>query len=132
MDLQEFQTQCQETDLVAGNILYHLLGALSEIGEALEHVEIENTDVARFAEYVKELAGEAAAIKRSIRDAGNTIFYTVCDKKKLESESLDLLWYAVQMISAQSLTLDEGAKRLRNKLYSRRARNMLHGSGSDR
>lgn len=132
MDLQEFQTQCQETDLVAGNSLYHLFGALSEIGEALEHVEIENTDVARFAEYVKELAGEAGAIKRSIRDEGNTIFYTVADQEKLESEALDLLWYAVQMLSAQSLTLDEGAKRLRNKLYSRRARNMLHGSGSDR
>jgi len=76
-------------------------------------------------------AGEVAEkIKKVIRDSGGV----VSDEKRedLKKELGDVLWYHAQLCSQLGLSMSEVAQGNLDKLFSRKDRGKLKGSGDDR
>lgn len=133
MNLNDFQAQCEETDLMPGNTLYHLLGAVSELGEILEFYYTGNNEIDRDLDKFNEISNKLGKIKKRMRDEGEEIKgeYFI-DKSFIISEALDHLWYSVSILSSLGISLEDGAALLREKLFSRKERGVLHGSGDKR
>ena len=53
-------------------------------------------------------------------------------KRRIASELGDVLWYVSQLASELDIKLGDVANENIRKLHDRKARNVLHGSGSDR
>lgn len=76
-------------------------------------------------------AGEAAeVIKKVLRD-DNGVF-TPVTLAKLKKEMGDVLWYLARLADVTGFSLEEVAAGNLEKLASRKARNVLAGSGNDR
>lgn len=76
-------------------------------------------------------AGEIQGkIKKILRDSGGVITDEV--KKALAKEGGDLQWYLARLASELGVTLGEMAQGNLDKLFDRRDRGVLGGSGDDR
>lgn len=80
------------------------------------------------------LAGEVGEvcekIKKVFRDKNGE--FTADDKESIKKEVGDVLWYLASISSDLGFTLGEAADKNIEKLYSRKNRGVLNGSGDDR
>lgn len=109
MNFEEYQKKSRETALYpdrGNNFIYPTLGLAGESGEVAEK------------------------IKKVIRDKSGIISET--DKQELCKELGDVLWYVSQMATELGLSLNEIALKNLEKLFSRKDRNVLRGSGDNR
>ena len=110
MDFKKYQKLSRKTALYSrlgkNWIVYPVLGLLSESGE---------------------IAGK---FKKILRDQKWKI--TAENKKEISKELGDVLWYIAQIATELGLSLDQVAKENIEKLFSRKKRGMLGGSGDNR
>ena len=109
MNFQEYQEKAWTTAIYPNkgkNITYPALGLGGEAGEVLEK------------------------IKKIIRDDNFEI--TQEKKQELIKEIGDVLWYLAAIASELKIDLNEIAEQNISKLFSRKERNTLHGSGDNR
>jgi NTP pyrophosphatase (non-canonical NTP hydrolase) len=109
MDLETYQKMSRQTALypdVGNNFIYPTLGLTGEAGEVAEK------------------------IKKVLRDHGGII--SPAKKEEIEKELGDVLWYVAQISSELGLSLNTVAEKNIEKLFSRKARNVLAGSGDNR
>ncbi len=109
MNFKEYQKLSRETALYPNkdnNFIYPTLGLSGEAGEVAEKV------------------------KKILRDEGGKI----SDEKRLEikKELGDVLWYVAQISTELDLSLDDIAKSNIKKLFSRKERGKIGGSGDNR
>ena len=109
MDFNEYQKQSRKTALypnVGDNFVYPTLGLVGEAGEV------------------------ADKLKKTIRDDAGVI----TDEKKVEvkKELGDVLWYIAQVASELDLSLEDVAQKNLDKLFSRKDRGVIGGSGDNR
>ncbi len=88
------------------NIVYPTLGLAGEAGEVAEKV------------------------KKIIRDDGGVI--SDVKRAAIVRELGDVLWYVAQIATELGVSLDDVAQQNIDKLFSRRDRNMIGGSGDER
>lgn len=69
-------------------------------------------------------------VKKIIRDAGGNITDDI--REEIGKEIGDVLWYCAALCGELGLSLDEVAQQNINKLFSRKERNVLQGSGDNR
>jgi len=76
-------------------------------------------------------AGEVAGkIKKIFRDKSGII--SEADRKALEGELGDVLWYLAQVCTELKISLDEVAEHNLEKLFSRLERDKISGDGDNR
>lgn len=106
--LNDYQKDALSTAIYpeASRIIYPALGLAGEAGEVCEKV------------------------KKVIRDNGGEF----SEERKTETakEVGDVLWYAANIAHDLGYTLEDIARMNRDKLFSRKERNALHGSGDNR
>lgn len=109
MNFEEYQRKSRETALYpnAGkNFVYPTLGLAGEAGEV------------------------ADKLKKTIRDDDGVL--TEEKRREVGKELGDVLWYAAQIASELDLSLDEVAQQNLDKLFSRKERGVISGSGDNR
>ncbi len=109
MDFKEYQTLARKTAVYSGagnNFAYPALGLCGEAGEVAEK------------------------IKRVVRDGRTEIRED--EIKEISKELGDVLWYISNLAAEVGLDLDTIACENIEKLKSRQARGVLHGSGDNR
>jgi NTP pyrophosphatase (non-canonical NTP hydrolase) len=109
MEFNEYQKMARATAIYAGagkNFIYPVLGLCGETGEVAEK------------------------IKKIIRDGGGVV--TEEQKRELEKELGDVLWYVANLGVELGLEMDGIASKNIAKLKSRQERGVLHGSGDNR
>lgn len=110
MEFGVYQAKAHSTSLnstVDGNAwLYPILGIAGESGEVLEKV------------------------KKLFRDSGGVV--TEEFKSGLKKECGDLLWYIAETCTKLDMNLEDVAQTNLDKLASRAARGVQHGSGDNR
>lgn len=108
MNFNEYQTDAITTAIYSTDyeIIYPTLGLCGETGEVAEK------------------------IKKILRDK-NGVFSDE-DKKAIAKELGDILWYIANLANDLELTLEDIAKWNLDKLFSRKERNTLKGSGDER
>ena len=109
MTFEEYQIESRKTAVYpdqGSNYIYPVLGLAGETGEVSEK------------------------IKKVIRDDGGVI--TDEKKQDIKKELGDVLWYIAQLCSELGLSMDEVAKGNLEKLFSRKDRGVIQGSGDDR
>ena len=109
MDFNEYQEKARSTAIypdIGNNLVYTVLGLAGEAGEVSEK------------------------LKKVIRDDGGK----VSEKKREEfkKEAGDVLWYLANIAAELNTTLEEIAEKNIEKLFSRKARGVLQGSGDNR
>lgn len=107
--LNEYQDKARETAFypdIGKNYVYPTLGIAGEAGEIAEKVKKIQRDK-------KGIVGEE-------------------ERQELMKEMGDVLWYLANLAEELGLTLDEIAKLNIEKLFSRRKRGKLQGSGDNR
>jgi NTP pyrophosphatase (non-canonical NTP hydrolase) len=108
MNLNEYQEKATATAIYGegSKIIYPTLGLVGEAGEVADKV------------------------KKVLRD-NDGVF---SDEKKLElaKEIGDVLWYCAALANDLGFNLDTIASMNIDKLYSRKERGMIHGSGDNR
>lgn len=133
MELSEYQDLSLSTDLHKGNTLYHLLGLLSEVGEALEFVTTNDEELYSFISQARVVCEKAAEWKRRIRDSGETFdWFDVTTNESIYSELGDILWYLAALSNDYNADLDRVAESNLRKLQDRQARGKLKGKGGNR
>ena len=106
MTLNEYQEHVLETAIYDEKIIYPTLGLTGEAGEVADKV------------------------KKVIRD--NHKEFTPEIKAEIMKEIGDVLWYCATLSHDLGYSLEEVAQSNVDKLRSRKARNMLGGSGDNR
>ncbi|PID52390.1 MAG: hypothetical protein CR972_01750 [Candidatus Moraniibacteriota bacterium] len=109
MDFSKYQKESRKTALypdVGHNFVYPTLGLVGEAGEV------------------------ADKLKKTIRDDDGVI--TEEKKKEVEKELGDVLWYIAQVSSELDLDLNHVAQKNLEKLFSRKERGKIGGSGDNR
>lgn len=109
LTFHEFQKKSKETAIYpqrGQNFVYPTLGLAGEAGEV--------------AEKVKKVLRD----KQGILDAST--------KKEIVKELGDVLWYVSQLATELDVSLDEVARINLEKLFSRKVRGTLSGSGDNR
>jgi NTP pyrophosphatase (non-canonical NTP hydrolase) len=109
MLLSDYQSRSRATAVypsMGDNLLYPTLGLCGEAGEVAEK------------------------IKKMVRDDDGIL--TDERRAALSKELGDVLWYLAQIATEADLDLEAIAEENLEKLLSRRARNVLSGSGDDR
>ena len=109
MDFKQYQEKARKTALypnVGSNFIYPSLGLGGETGEVLEK------------------------IKKVMRDSNGQVTPEI--KESLKKEMGDILWYLSAIASELGMSLDDIAAANIDKLYSRKDRGKLQGSGDDR
>ena len=109
MKLNEYQDKCKKTAVYPAkgmNYSYPALGLVGEAGEVAEK------------------------IKKVIRDQDGVL--TEENKTEIGKELGDVLWYIAIMADEMGLTLEEVAEGNLKKLWSRKERGVLGGSGDNR
>lgn len=108
MKLNEYQEKAIETAIYGAghNIVYPTLGLAGEAGEL------------------------ANKVKKVLRD--NNGVFTDEIKEDLAKETGDTLWYIAALAQDLGYTLEEIARENLEKLQSRKARNVIGGSGDNR
>lgn len=103
LTLNEYQTQAMEVRLPSADELYAFLGLPGEVGEV-------------------------CSIVAKIRRDGVSFDYQQNIKKELG----DVLWFVAAIASDHGFTLEDVARANINKLFSRKERGTLQGSGDNR
>jgi len=109
MTFEEYQKKSRETAVYPNkdnNFVYPVLGLVGESGEVAEK------------------------IKKVFRDDGGII--TEQKKEDIKKELGDVLWYIAQVATELHLSLEDIASNNIEKLFSRKERGQLHGSGDNR
>ncbi|MFA6376389.1 MAG: nucleoside triphosphate pyrophosphohydrolase family protein [Candidatus Paceibacterota bacterium] len=109
MEFNEYQKMARTTAIYSGagkNFIYPVLGLCGESGEVAEK------------------------IKKIIRDGGGIVSEE--QKRELEKELGDVLWYVANLGVELGLDMDDIASKNIAKLKSRQERGVLHGSGDNR
>lgn len=109
MDFETYQKRSRETAIypdLGRNYVYPTLGLAGESGEVAEK------------------------IKKVIRDEQGIV--TPEKKAAIEKELGDVLWYVAQIATELALSMDEIAEKNIEKLFARKQRNLLSGSGDNR
>lgn len=109
MDFDEYQKKTRATAIYPdkdNNIIYPSLGLVGETGEVAEK------------------------IKKLIRDKNFEI--TEEFRKDIKKELGDVLWYIAALASELGLSLQKIAELNIEKVYDRKNRGVLHGSGDNR
>jgi NTP pyrophosphatase (non-canonical NTP hydrolase) len=108
MDIDEYSAAAQEFAVYDPNLdpFYPAFGLAGEVGEVMEH------------------------IKKMLRDDDGAL--TEERQSALEKELGDVAWYWQQMCTVLGLQPSLVLKMNLDKLYDRKNRGVLHGSGSDR
>lgn len=109
MDFKEYQKESKKTALYpesGNNFIYPTLGLSGESGEV------------------------ADKIKKIIRDDGGHVSEE--KREDIKKELGDVLWYVAQLATELHLDLDDIAKGNLEKLFSRKERGVLGGSGDNR
>lgn len=109
MDFDEYQRKSRETAIYPNkgkNIFYPTLGLVGEAGEVAEKV------------------------KKLIRDKQGIIDEEF--KEQLKKELGDVLWYVAQLCTELGISFNDVAETNLKKLFSRKERGVLHGSGDER
>ena len=109
MDFNEYQEKAWETAIYprkGKNISYPTLGLGGETGEVLEK------------------------IKKILRDENEMI--TEEKKEEIIKEIGDVLWYLAALSQELNINLNDIAEKNILKLFSRKERGVLHGSGDER
>lgn len=109
MTFKEYQKLSRRTALYPNrdkNFIYPTLGLAGEAGEVAEK------------------------IKKVLRDKKGLLDEKT--KKELAKELGDVLWYISQLASELGLSLEQVASLNIKKLFSRKKRRKLHGSGDNR
>lgn len=122
MDFNKYQVMAKSTAIYKDAVMYPALGLAGETGEVCEKVKKAYRDVVLFEPtyYIIDRINGARDIEHEkVRD----------DIKK---ELGDVLWYVSNLASDFDLTLDEIAEFNIQKLFSRKERGVLKGSGDDR
>lgn len=106
--LNDYQKDAMSTAIYGekNKIIYPSLGLAGETGEVCEKV------------------------KKVIRD--NDGVFSDEKKQELAKEIGDVLWYVANLSNDIGFTLEDIALMNRDKLFSRKERNVLHGSGDNR
>ena len=101
--------------------------------ESKKTVIHKDWDLALFY-FILGLNGEAGEVaekmKKILRDDNGKISQE--KKMEIEKELGDVLWYLSQTATELDLDLGEVAQKNLDKLFSRQARNKLHGQGDNR
>lgn len=109
MTFSDYQREAQKTAFypnMGSNFVYPTLGLSGEAGEI------------------------ANKIKKIIRDKEGLI--SDDDRREINKELGDVLWYLAQIATELNISLDEIAQNNLTKLLSRQARNVLGGNGDNR
>jgi NTP pyrophosphatase (non-canonical NTP hydrolase) len=109
MTFAEYQIKSRKTAMypnLNNNFIYPTLGLSGEAGEVAEK------------------------IKKIIRDKSSIV--SEDDKKEIQKELGDVLWYVAQLATELNLNLDEVAQNNIDKLYSRLERGAISGNGDNR
>ena len=109
MDFSEYQQLARSTAIYpnkGNNFTYPALGLCGEAGEVAEKC------------------------KKIIRDQGGE--WTEDNRKDIEKECGDVLWYLANIAEEFCLSLEDIAETNINKLFSRKERGVLTGSGDNR
>lgn len=109
MQFNEYQKKSRKTAVypkIGKNFTFPTLGLVGEAGEVAEKV------------------------KKILRDKNGRL--TSDDRKEMQKELGDVLWYIANLSSELGLTLDAVAKMNVDKLASRLKRKKIHGSGDNR
>jgi len=108
MELNEYQEKAKTTMIYGSKnkVIYPILGLCGEAGEVSEK------------------------IKKVIRDDDGKI--SPSKKEELKKELGDTLWYLSALATDLELSLDDIAKTNLDKLFSRKERGKLQGSGDNR
>ncbi len=109
MTFEEYQKKSKTTAIYpnqGNNFTYTVLGLVGEAGEVAEK------------------------LKKIIRDDGGNI--TDDKREEIKKELGDVLWYLAQASTELGLSLDDIASANIEKLFSRKSRGVLSGSGDNR
>jgi NTP pyrophosphatase (non-canonical NTP hydrolase) len=109
MDFDEYQRLSRQTAIYPDqgrNFVYPTLGLAGEAGEVSEKV------------------------KKVLRDRGGQIDDQV--RSAIEKELGDVLWYLAQLATELGLSLNQVAQSNIEKLFSRKERSQIGGSGDNR
>lgn len=109
MTFNEYQKESRKTAIYPNadnNFIYPALGLCGESGEVAEK------------------------IKKVIRDKGGVIDEVA--KQEIKKELGDVLWYISQIARELGLSLEDVASENLKKLFSRKDRGMIKGSGDNR
>lgn len=106
MKLDEYQMRAESTAVYPDEfaIMYPTLGLTGEAGEVADKV------------------------KKIYRDGTPSLFY----KNDIAKELGDVLWYVAVLARDLGYSLEEVAQMNLDKLYNRKIRDALHGSGDNR
>jgi len=95
--------------------------------------EIENSDIQSLVYVVLGLASEsgelAGKLKKAIRDDG---FLTIEKREAMGAELGDVLWYVARIADELCVDLNDISQQNIDKLFSRKERGVLKGSGDTR
>lgn len=109
MNFDQYQAKSRTTAIYPNqgkNLAYPVLGLCGETGEIAEKV------------------------KKIVRDKSGII--DEADKEAIMKEIGDVLWYLAQISTELGIFLDDAAQYNLDKLASRKARNVIGGSGDNR
>jgi len=109
MNFEEYQKQSRTTAMypnLGNNFIYPVLGLAGESGEVSEK------------------------IKKVIRDDGGVV--SDIKREEIKKELGDVLWYIAQICTELNLSMEEVAKFNLEKLFSRKERGVITGSGDNR
>lgn len=109
MTFAEYQKMSRETAVYpnhGNNFIYPTLGLAGEAGEVAEK------------------------IKKVMRD--HNMIVDDAKRTEIEKELGDVLWYVAQIATELGLSMDSIAQKNIEKLFSRKERNVLSGSGDNR
>lgn len=109
MTFNEYQKESRKTVVypaAGSNMIYPTLGLAAEAGEV------------------------ASKVKKVLRD--NRGQFSEQHKKELSAEVGDVVWYCAQLATELGLSLDDIATQNLDKLFSRKDRGVLEGSGDMR
>ena len=109
MNFKTYQSESRKTAIYPNqgkNFIYPTLGLSGEAGEV------------------------ANKIKKVIRDKNSTLDKETVEE--LEKELGDVLWYIAQLATELGLSLEKIAQKNLKKLFSRKERGKLSGSGDNR
>ena len=126
MEFNEYQQNARTTAIYKHPIMYPALGLAGETGEVCEKVKKLYRDINNFdSEYYTNpgyVYGHTEEEEKLILNK----------KEEIKKELGDVLWYLANLASDFDLTLDEIAKTNIEKLFSRKERGVLKGSGDNR
>lgn len=125
MEFNEYQKNARTTAIYKHPIMYPALGLAGETGEVCEKVKKAYRDMDSFEPFeptyytIDRINGARDIEHEKVRE-------------NIKKEAGDILWYLANLAADFDLTLDEIAKTNIEKLFSRKERGVLKGSGDNR